>query len=86
MELKIKILIIFVSRYGGRISTSSDPERPDTDVDDDSQMSFSNHSSPTASPKAGIVSQPPTQHAGNYVSSLEYYYLIFRMFFDFCSW
>ena len=48
---------IFLSRYSSRMSTCSDPDRPDTD-DENSQRSYSNASSPS-----GSLQQTP-----NYVS------------------
>jgi hypothetical protein len=57
-------------RFSGRISTLSDPEHNDSD--DDSQLSYSNHSSPTASPKSSS-GQQQTQHAGSFVSNPHFF-------------
>ena len=51
-------MFFFFCRVHGRLSTSSDPERPDTD--EDSQLSYSNTSSPN---------HMQTSSHGNYVSA-----------------
>ena len=41
-------LLFYYCRYNSRLSTSSDPERGDTDEDNNSPRSYSNRSSPAA--------------------------------------